>query len=485
MSSLLPDPEQWYSDYEAASPLQRHQMLHSLIEQPLSPEFLQINDLGDILLEMQDELVNHNLLPETLALISKCQEYQPELYAQEYPYFDQFLVQYYLYTSELEKVQASLVRFKENPGAGIDQMFQILDWLQFYNATEIATDLCRATYASVENSPEVIGGTEAELAGVILMDLMDSAYQKIKEGQAVDWNQFLAEVKKYGFEADEKWIEEIHRDLKEDMEVNQQFFQDFKKQQSRRKILRSLSVEFNKYMANKKQVRFICSQGIWENVMEFLVGHRELKKKQLAHPDSLFGFAQNQLDRFVAQKIGGFLSLGQSAGFATLWGIPYLYDFLSAKQIIRPEIYQRALTSVTELKKQLISGFPQLWQFDFVHRWLPPDSISQAGWDEEVQQFTASKEEVKPLSDEAKPSMIELFPHELRGFFGEKENEEQEQELASDLHESSETETAGSSPSVKFSGPPKIKKSPLQEAAQLSEQKPKKLAKKRKKKQGF
>ena len=122
-----------------------------------------------------------------------------------------------------------------------------------------------------------------------------------------------------------------------------------------------------------------------------------------------------------------------------------------------------------------------MWQFDFVHRWLPADSISQADWDGEAKQFAASTEEVKPLSDEAKPSMRELFPHELRGFFGEKENEEQEQELASDLPESTETETAGYSPSVKFSQPPKIKKSPLQEAAQLSEQKPKKLAKKRKK----
>jgi hypothetical protein len=482
MSTFLPDPEQWYSDYEAASPRQRHQMLQSVIEQPLSPEFLETNDLVGILLDMQEELVHHHLWTEALALIAKFQEYQPELYAEEYPFLDQFFVQYYLYTSELEKVQAALVRFKENPAPGIDQMLQILDWLKFYNATEIASDLCRATYATVENSPEVIGGTEAELASVILMALMDSAYRTIQQGQAVDWPQFLAEGQKYGYDADSEWIESIQRDLTEEIEINEQLFQGMKKQQSQGKVMRSLSVEFNKYMATEKQVSFICSQGILENLMDFLIDHRQLKKKQLAHPDSLFGFSQNQLDRFLAQQIGGLFSLRQAAGFATLWGIPYFYDFLLAKGVIEPKIHQRALTSVTELKKQLIAGFSQLWKFDFVHRWLPPDSISQADWDEEAQQFAASTKEVKPLSDEPQPtSMGELFPLEFRKFFGEKENEKQEQELPSNLPESTETEPTVSSPSVKISRPAKIKKSPLQEAAELSARKPKKLAKKRKK----
>lgn len=481
MSSFLPDPEQWYSDYEAAAVKQRHLMLESVIEQPLSPEFLQKTDLGDIFFELIDQLVHHNLFTETLALISKCQEYQPELYAQEYFYFAPFLVENYLYTSELEKVQVSLVRFKENPPAGIDQMLQILDFLKFYNATKIATDLCRATYDPVEVSPEVIAGTEASLASVILMSLMDSAYRKIKQGQGVDWNQFLAEAKKYGYEADEKWIEEIERDLKEDIEVNELFFKGFKRQQSQGKILRSLSVGFNKYMATEKQVSFICSQGIWETVMKFLIQYRDLKKKQLGHPDSLFGFSQNQLDRFLGQQIGGLFASRQAAGFATLWGIPYLYDFLAAKQIIRREIHQRALRSVTELKKHLIAGFPQLWKFDFVHRWLPPDSISQTDWDGEAKQFAASREEVKPLSDEPSPSMRELLPRELMQFLGEKKNGEQESNDRSDLPESPETEPTFSSPPVKFSKPPKIKKSPLQEAAELSARKPKKLAKKRKK----
>lgn len=100
MTSLFHNPEQWYAVYEAASPKQRHQMLLEALEQPLSPEFLQATDFGGLLLEMRDELVNNNLLTETLALIGKFQQYQPELYAQEYAYFDKFLVEYYLYTNE-------------------------------------------------------------------------------------------------------------------------------------------------------------------------------------------------------------------------------------------------------------------------------------------------------------------------------------------------------------------------------------------------
>ena len=74
-----------------------------------------------------------------------------------------------------------------------------------------------------------------------------------------------------------------------------------------------------------------------------------------------------------------------------------------------------------------------------------------------------------------------MFHQELREFLGEEENEEQEPELASELPESTETEPAVSSGSVKFPKPPKTKKSPLQEAAELSPRTPKNSAKKRKK----
>jgi hypothetical protein len=73
--------------------------------------------------------------------------------------------------------------------------------------------------------------------------------------------------------------------------------------------------------------------------------------------------------------------------------------------------------------------------------------------------------------------VIEIFPPELRPFLKLKENEEQEQELASEFPQSTDTEP----PSVKLSKPRKKKKSPLMEAAELSELKPKKLPRKRKK----
>jgi hypothetical protein len=482
MTSLFHNPEQWYAVYEAASPKQRHQMLLEALEQPLSPEFLQAKDFGGLLLEIRDELVNNNLLTETLALIGKFQQYQPELYAQEYAYFDKFLVEYYLYTNELEKVRASLVRFKENPGKGIDEMLRVLDFLKFYNATEIATDLCRATYRLVENSPDVIGGTAAELGGIIFMDLMDQAYRKLKQGEIVDWEKLVAEAREYGYEGDEQWLSEMQQDLTEDIQVDQQFFQAFKNQKFRQRIYRHLSIDFHKYMASEKQVSFICSQGIWETIMKFLIDHRDLKAKQLAHPDSLFGFSQNQLDRFVAQQIGGFFSLGQAAGFATLWSIPYLYDFLASKQIVGSEIHQRALAAATELKKQLTEEFSQLWKFDFVHRWLPANSVSQGDWETEAKQFAASLEEVKPLSDEPAQGMMESLRQGLRQFLGEEEEEELAGELVPELPEFAEGKATAPPPPVKSYKPTKSKKSPLQEAAELFQEK-KKPGKK--KKRGF
>jgi hypothetical protein len=414
---------------------------------------------------MRDELVNNNLMTEAIALTTQFQQNQPELYAQEYAYFERFLIEYYLYTGELEQVKASLVRFAANPGQEIDEMLQVLDLLKFYNATEIATDLCRATYHLVENSPDVIGGTEAELGNIIAIDSLEKAYQKIKIGASVNWEELKAQAREYGYAPDDGWLATIEPDLSQELQVDQQFFQAFKKQQSRQRIYGRLSLAFYKYMADEKQVSFICSQGIWETIFKFLINHRQLKAKQLAHPDRLFGFSQRELERFLAHQIGSFFCLGQAACFATLWGIPYLYQFLAGKQIISPEIHQQAIASATELKKQLMAGISPLWKFDFIHRWLPDDSVSQADWQSEAQQFAASSEQVKPLSDEPGQDTFASLDREIEQFFEEQEQSEQlPSESLGQLPESVGSQAPIPTPSVK---PPKPKKSPLQEAAEL------------------
>jgi len=116
----------------------------SAIAQPIPIEYAKEIDLGMILLEVFDLLVNHNQVDEVLAFVTTLQQQQPDLYQLEFQYFDTFLIRYHLFYSHIDAVSDTLIRFKTNPVQGIDQLIPALDDLQFYDATEPLLDLCQA-----------------------------------------------------------------------------------------------------------------------------------------------------------------------------------------------------------------------------------------------------------------------------------------------------------------------------------------------------
>ena len=82
-----------------------------------------------------------------------------------------------------------------------------------------------------------------------------------------------------------------------------------------------------------------------------------------------------------------------------LWGIPYIYDFLLDRQVITGTVHDEAGKIVAKLKTEFIKeDARRLWEYDFVHRWTPPASISQSGFDEEAKVFQRSCTAVVPLA---------------------------------------------------------------------------------------
>ncbi|NJP12053.1 MAG: hypothetical protein HC866_23435 [Leptolyngbyaceae cyanobacterium RU_5_1] len=476
MSLFLTDFEQWYDAYEAASPSQQYALIQAAIAQPIAVEYAEENDFGTILLELWDLLVSHNLAKEALALIATLQQRQPDLYQREFQYFADFLIRYHLFHHQVDSVKDNLAQFKANPIQGIDQLFAVLDNLRFYGVAEPSIDLCKTVYRPVQSSNKVIGGAEIELGSVVIIDLFDQAYRRLKQGEPVDWEAFGAEASEYGFENDASMRAEIEHNLTVPIQVDAAFLKQFS--QKRGSCLRQLMLGFCRSMDEQQQMSFVCSQAIWETLIEFLE-QRDLPKKQLTQPAGYFGIDQAALDGYVARKIGGFLSLQQSKGFAILWGIPYLYDFLYDLQVIEERIYQKVIAATRALKPQLIKGFQtQLWQYDFVHRWQKPDSIPEAEFLAEAEQFAASLEQSEPLSD--RPVDRFAFPSWLGSLGAKNLNPD----IARDRVEPNAQPTPAVIPTWE---PAKPRKSPLQEASDLAPKKPSQQSQQpeRKKKKGF
>lgn len=475
MAVSVTDSEQWYAAYEEASAKQQYDMLLDAIAQPLTPELIEELDLGMLLVMMRDELVNHNLLDQAITLVHTLQQQQPELHQQEFLFLDNLLIQYYLYKNDLEQVRAALKQFMANPAEDVDQTLAILDYLKLYNAVDLAVELSQSAYEPVQSSPRVMLGAEMEFGNVLLYYHLQRADEQHQRGEPIDWDAFLTEVTKYGFERKPKWVAELQNHLTTHVEGSPEFLARFKR--DRREALRALSILFCQYMAAQKQLDFIGSSAIWSAVIDFLE-NRKTSKKKLAQPNDYFSFAHEELDQYIAQKIGGLLSMEQALGVGMLWGIPYVYDVLRSTQIISDEVHDRAIAIATDVKATFIENYPHLWKFDFVHRWQPPDSISDEDFAAEAQQFAASLEDVTPLSDEPGKGVTqqnfienikrEMPPEVLAAI--EQVMEEYNDEDDEDDEDEDEDPLSWLNPPSPSLKPAKTHKSALQLAAELPDQ---------------
>ncbi|GAA6623778.1 hypothetical protein [Scytonema sp. NUACC26] len=468
MSLILTNTQQWYENYEAASAKDKHLLMVEALEHPIPSKAIEECDLGILLIELVDEMGSNNLISDALALMEKVQQQQPELYAREFQYLDSLQIKYYLFSNQPELLSCCLERFKNDPARSIDTMMSsVIEYLRFYGATREIVDLCKSTYQPIKNSREIIPGTEDELASVILIDLMEKAYRQLQQGKTVDWDAFGDAVKEYITEAPQLWIAEVRRNLTKEIEVNQQFFTDFKKEQKRDENLRALSLAFSIYMSVQKQVSFITSQRIWGSVFEFL-NSRELPSTELGYPARFFNFSEEILDKHIAQLIESLLSDSQVEAAAVLWGIPYVYDFLLNKQVIEQAVHQQAIAVTNVLKQKMIEFFDKyLWQLDFVHRWLPPDSVSETDFTAEAALFASSIEKVTPLATEPGKGNLESFYNQFK--------DEEEPPFLPNPRPSDP-------PEIQLEKLPKKRKSPLMQAADLFDKNNSSKGKQKKKK---
>ena len=199
MTLSFTNPDQWHEKYETASQKLRYEIIMKTMEQPLSEKFIEELDIGEYLLELKDILISNNLIEQAITFINSFQAKQPELYKEEFQYFDNLLIDYYLYRNEPEKVTEALSRFMENPVQGIDQMKVILDILLFYGNTDLTVKLSRKTYEPIKISSEIIAGAEIDLGNIVFINLIEKIYLQIQSGKTVNWQKFTTQAAKYDF----------------------------------------------------------------------------------------------------------------------------------------------------------------------------------------------------------------------------------------------------------------------------------------------
>ena len=115
MSLFLEDFDQWYEHFSEASSQEQHQLLLEAISKPIPLVFAKKEDIVSWLIDVQCDLEGNNLIEQALAFTEIFQQQQPELYQQEFYYFDNFLIRVALFNRELELIAPELARYQQNP----------------------------------------------------------------------------------------------------------------------------------------------------------------------------------------------------------------------------------------------------------------------------------------------------------------------------------------------------------------------------------
>lgn len=476
MTILFNSADDWYEAYEAASEQQQYEMLLQALEQPLSKEFVENMDLGILVVEMHDALVNHNRLAQELEFIDKVREQKPDIYAQEFIYLNSFLVKYHLFLGQPEQVWPALEPYIDDPFHGIDLIFEVLSYLKLYGMGELSEQFCRQLYQPIQQSSELLPGTEFPLGSLITMRHLEQIAHQLQQGASPDWDALATVAQEYGLVEVKKWLADVQPGLTSPVSgEHPEFAQNFKQDQNQ--VLYPLAYSFCQAMSTQKQMPFVTSYTLWEIIARYWQD-RKLPKSHLADPDRYFRLEQEDVLDALEGMMYDWMTMDIVSAFALVWGIPYVYEFLLERQVISPPVCQQAIAVSTDLKTELMNRVPNsLWMFDFVHRWQPPDGVLAEDFTAEVEKFADSFHQQTPLGTTPGHGTVTSRMAAEMGFDKDAEmqkllNDPKFRSLTGALEESSTAEWDDPG-YAKSQFPRSHKKSPLRLAAELEPSKPK------------
>ena len=346
-------PNAWADAYEKASELERYHLFMAIARRPESL-FADSLDLGDFAVDLLGRLQDHNLQEQVLELAKTLQENWPDCYAKEFPYFDFFLANRALYLGE--DLSGPLGRFTANPTANIDYFVLLFSTLVAYQH-ETAVPTAEKVFSRLRDSEKVIDGTEYRFGLAVFADRLE----KVWAGQ-MDWATLNRAVAPFDFEV--KMTREIDRLWSGGFTAQEWLLKldsDFSQ------ALALLGFDFCRAMREQKGMAFPCALLIWTQFEELVLESRDRNKTDF--PD----FSREALEDVLIGQLGiRFLGLSseKTSAFVLLWGLPYVYGYLSAQGVADDRLNGRVLDRVARLKDILFERVgDDLWKYAFVRRW--------------------------------------------------------------------------------------------------------------------
>lgn len=400
MVSYVEQNDEWYDLFQESSLDDQYTMLIEILESIPNDNQLIEEDFATLVLDVQEGLVRYRQFDELVQLAETAKEKTPNFYAEEGPYVNKWMVEYYLFKNEPENYATYLQVFGENPVKAYDLFLSLLKKIRLYLNEGLEMKLIQETYEPVIHSGKLIDGAEADLEDAVFYRTIQHYYLSLRNGEELSWDDVITSLKKYEYEDDlfKEELSHIQSALDRLLQNEGKPFYTVDEWETEllkdpRRTSLDLFWPFAVYMYDYGGFPFSVSHLIWRYYCR-LLGSSKIEGF------TSFSFNYNVLEELLAEMTG-FLSFHDEEAFGLLWGLPYVYDFLEKQQLVTDAVKDRALKHIKKAKGRLMDKYEQdLWQHNYVHTWKKPLSVTEEEFQEEAKIFEQSFSE-KPEKPEA------------------------------------------------------------------------------------
>ncbi len=375
--------KEFWKKYTKENILEIFDVIFDFFSKELPAGFLEEYDVAEVILETKGHHVSARKFDRVLKFLNLIREKHPELYQENFQYLDDFLVDYYCFHGDTEKVEAAFANFMNDPLHDYDMFFISFKKLLFYQYTNLIDKAITDNFDDVAGSDKLWGSPEYELAICKLYSELEGFWERDRNLFPKD--QLIKVLERYGFDLDEKLLLSIEQSVFSD-DCKKEFLEDIFIN-DRQRFRFKMQWCFMKYMKGKG-VGFALSGRIFEKMLTYWEANIKKKKPSI---ELYFGVHPQKFEKHFVDLSGDIVYDNKPEMVAVLWGCVYIYDYLLSIGLISKEVHEKFIIQSRRLKGLVIGQFtPDLWDYDFVHTWRRPDSVSETEFEEEYKIFRKS-----------------------------------------------------------------------------------------------
>ena len=351
--------------------------------QDLPEEFFTNYDVIEVLLETKGHQESAKNFENVLKFIAIVRENHPDLYLEVFEYFDIFLINYYCYHGEEEKLREAFANFQAYPLHSLEKYLLAFKQLVYHQHTGILQEVVTKNFDEINEYDDSYGNPEYDLASFVYCETLEKAY--LGNPDEFDRKKFSDKLSHFNYKFEEYELDSIEKGLFKPVIEAGKLTELLRKEKRSGFLL--LKMYFLRHMYGKG-FKFYLSSDIWNQMLGYWGKENNY---ETIPSDYHFESTTSGFEEYIFNDVHNswFDNTDEIVGAA--WGSVYVYEFLYQLELINQKTFDQFLETSRKIKGLVIGQYSiHLWNTNFVHHWEKPDCVPEPEFREEEKIFRKS-----------------------------------------------------------------------------------------------